>query len=102
MQDEKIYIEVSQKRLAQLGLDFNQVLAQLARRTRSRAPARSSRRSDVVQVRVGGQFTSVEQLRAMPIRGSSGAQLRLGDIADVQRGYIDPPGRQGAPPGQAR
>lgn len=28
-QDEKLYIEISQKRLAQLGLDFNQVLAQL-------------------------------------------------------------------------
>jgi len=29
-QDEKVFIEISQKRLAQLGLDFNQVLSQLA------------------------------------------------------------------------
>ena len=28
-QDEKVFIEISQKRLAQLGLDFNQVLAQI-------------------------------------------------------------------------
>ena len=28
-QDEKVFVEISQKRLAQLGLDFNQVLAQL-------------------------------------------------------------------------
>jgi multidrug efflux pump subunit AcrB len=40
---------------------------------------------------VGGQFEAVEQLRAMPIRGTSGNQLRLGDIAEVKRGYIDPP-----------
>ena len=45
---------------------------------------------DVVQVRVGGQFTSVEQLREMPIRGGSGSQIRLGDIAQVHRGYVDP------------
>ena len=27
----------------------------------------------------------------MPIRGSSGSQLKLGDIADIKRGYVDPP-----------
>jgi multidrug efflux pump subunit AcrB len=27
----------------------------------------------------------------MPIRGSSGKQLRLGDIAQIKRGYVDPP-----------
>jgi multidrug efflux pump subunit AcrB len=47
--------------------------------------------SDVLQVRVAGQFTAVEQLAAMPIRGASGAQLRLGDIAQIRRGYVDPP-----------
>jgi multidrug efflux pump subunit AcrB len=45
----------------------------------------------VVQVRVAGQFQAVEQLRAMPIRGSSGSQLRLGDIAEIKRDYVDPP-----------
>ena len=46
---------------------------------------------DVVQVRVAGQFEAVEELEAMPIRGASGSQLRLGDIAEVKRGYVDPP-----------
>jgi multidrug efflux pump subunit AcrB len=46
---------------------------------------------DNVQVRVAGQFQSVAQLRDMPIRGTSGNQLRLSDIAQVTRGYIDPP-----------
>ncbi len=92
VQDEKIFIEVSQKRIAQLGLDFNAGAGpDRRRRTRSRAPARSRTPQDVVQVRVAGQFTSVDQLRAMPIRGSSGNHLRLGDIAEIHRGYIDPP-----------
>jgi multidrug efflux pump subunit AcrB len=91
VQDEKVYIEVSQKRLAQLGLDFNVVLQQLGSQNAVESAGAIQSPLDVVQVRVGGQFTSVEQLREMPIRGSSGNQLRLGDIAEIRRGYVDPP-----------
>ncbi|WP_298928742.1 efflux RND transporter permease subunit [uncultured Ramlibacter sp.] len=91
VQDEKVYIEISQKRLAQLGLDMNQVLAQLGQQNAVESAGAVQTPLDVVQVRVAGQFELVEQLRAMPIRGSSGAQLRLGDIATIGRGYVDPP-----------
>ncbi|MDM0103883.1 efflux RND transporter permease subunit [Variovorax sp. J22R24] len=91
VQDEKVFIEVSQKRLAQLGLDFNTVLAQLGSQNAIESAGTIQSPQDVVQVRVGGQFTSVEQLRAMPIRGSSGSQMRLGDIAEIHRAYVDPP-----------
>ncbi|QNK67924.1 efflux RND transporter permease subunit [Variovorax sp. PAMC26660] len=91
VQDEKVYIEISQKRLAQLGLDFNAVLAQLGSQNAIESAGTIQSPLDVVQVRVGGQFTSVDQLREMPIRGSSGNQLKLGDIAEIRRGYIDPP-----------
>ena len=91
IQDEKIYIEVSQKRVAQLGLDFNAVLQQISAQNAVESAGTIQSPLDVVQVRVAGQFTNVDQLRAMPIRGSSGNQLRLGDIADIRRGYIDPP-----------
>ncbi len=90
VQDEKLYIEVSQARLSQLGLDMNQVLAQLGQQNAVESAGAVQTPLDQVQLRVGGQFNSVEQLRAMPIRGASGAQLRLGDIADVRRGYVDP------------
>ena len=91
LQDEKVFIEVSQKRVAQLGLDFNAVLAQIGSQNAVEPAGTIQSPLDVVQVRVAGQFTSVEQLRDMPIRGSSGNQLRLGDIADIHRGYVDPP-----------
>jgi multidrug efflux pump len=71
---------------------MNQVLAQLGSRTRWRAPARCRRPLDVVQVRVAGQFNSVEELkRHADPRSPPGGQLRLGDIADIRRGYVDPP-----------
>lgn len=90
VQDEKLYIEISQKRLAQLGLDMNQILAQLSQQNAIEGAGTMQAPLDVLQVRVAGQFTAVEDLRAMPIRGSSGNQIRLGDIADIKRGYVDP------------
>lgn len=91
VQEQKVWIEVSQKRLAQLGLDFEQVLQQLGAQNAVESAGTIQSPQDVVQVRVGGQFTDLDQLRAMPIRGSSGNQLRLSDIAEVRRGYVDPP-----------
>ncbi len=90
VQDEKLYIEISQKRLSQLGLDLNQVLTQLGQQNAVESAGAVQTPLDVVQVRVAGQFEAVSQLRAMPIRGSTGNQLRLGDIAEIRRGYVDP------------
>ena len=89
-QDEKLYIEISQKRLSQLGLDFNQVLAQLGQQNAVESAGAVQTPLDMVQVRVAGQFTSPEQLKVMPIRGAAGGQFLLGDIATIKRGYVDP------------
>src|SRR6476661_2880786 len=84
VQDEKLYVEISQKRLSQLGLDFNQVLQQLGQQNAVEPAGAVQTPLDVVQVRVGGQFQAVDQLASMPIRGSSGSQLKLGDIAEIK------------------
>jgi len=89
-QDEKIFIEISQKRLAQLGLDFNAVLAQLGQQNAVESAGVINSPTDFVQVRVGGQFNSVEQVKMFAIR-ANGASFKLGDIAEVKRAYIDPP-----------
>jgi multidrug efflux pump len=96
VQDEKIYIEISQKRLAQLGLDLNAVLAQLNAQNAVESAGAITTPIDTVQVRIAGQFQSLDDLRALPIRGAAaqgaGApQIRLADIAEVQRAYVDPP-----------
>jgi multidrug efflux pump len=90
VQDEKIFVNISKKQ-SQLGLDMNQVLSQLTQQNAVESAGTVQTPQDVLHVRVGGQFEAVEQLKAMPIRGASGSQLRLGDIADIQRGYADPP-----------
>src|SRR6478735_365440 len=72
VQDEKLYVEISQKRLSQLGLDMNQVISQLGQQNAVESAGAVQTPLDVVQVRVAGQFQAVDQLAAMPIRGSSG------------------------------
>jgi multidrug efflux pump len=91
VQDEKVFIDVSQKKIAQMGLDMGSVLAQLSQQNAVESAGTLQSPLDVVQVRVGGQFQNLDDVRAMPIRGGSGTQLRLGDIAEVSRGYVDPP-----------
>ena len=89
-QDEKLFVEISQKRLAQLGLDFTQVLGQNGQQNAVESAGTINAPTDFVQVRVGGQFNSVDELRQFPIR-AGGASFKLGDIAEIRRGYVDPP-----------
>ncbi|MBE2261229.1 MAG: efflux RND transporter permease subunit [Burkholderiaceae bacterium] len=91
VQDEKVFVEISQKRLAQMGLDMNAVLAQLGQQNAVESAGAVQTPLDVVQVRVAGQFNAIDELRSMPIRGPSGQQIRLSDIAEIRRGYVDPP-----------
>ncbi len=89
-QDEKVFIDISQKRLAQLGLDFNTVLAQIGQQNAVESAGVIDSPTDFVQVRVGGQFNSLEELERFPIR-AGGASFKLGDIAEIRRAYVDPP-----------
>ena len=89
-QDEKVFIEISQKRLAQLGLDFNVVLAQIGQQNAVESAGTINSPTDYLQVRVGGQFNTLDELKVFPIR-ANGASFKLGDIAQIRRAYVDPP-----------
>ena len=89
-QDEKLFVEISQKRLAQLGLDFNTVLAQLGQQNAVESAGTINSPTDFIQVRVGGQFNTVDELKSFSIR-AAGNSFRLGDIAEIRLAYVDPP-----------
>jgi len=95
-QAEKVFIELSQMRLAQLGLDMNQVLAQLAAQNAVEGAGLLDAGSQNLQVRVGGAFRTVEDIRRFPIRATNAATgvastVQLSDIAEVKRAFVDPP-----------
>jgi multidrug efflux pump subunit AcrB len=95
-QAERIFVEISQKRLAQLGVDLNQVIGQLAAQNAVEGTGTLTSAAEHVYVRVAGQFASVAELQRLPIRAINPAtgvasMIQLADIAQVSRGYVDPP-----------
>ena len=70
VQDEKIYIEISHRRLAQLGLDIGQLAQQLNAQNAVEGAGVVVLPTDNVQVRITGEFRAVEDLRQLPIRAN--------------------------------
>ncbi len=96
VQAEKVFLEIPQARLAQLGIDLNNVLGQLNAQNGIEGAGVYAGDQANVQMRVNGAFQTVEQIRQMPLRVTNPATgqsrtFKLGDIATVRRGYQDPP-----------
>lgn len=89
LQDEKIWIELSNTRLASMGLPLQLVQKALEEQNSVSAAGFFETATDRVQLRVSGQFETVEHIREFPIRIGE-RTFRLGDIAEVRRGFNDP------------
>ncbi len=89
LQDEKIWIELSNTKLATLGIPMGAVQQALQQQNAVVPTGFFETAGERVQLRVSGQFASVEDIRAFPVR-AGGRTLRLGDIAQVRRGFADP------------
>ncbi|MDH4567814.1 efflux RND transporter permease subunit [Pseudomonas sp. BN414] len=90
LQDEKIWIELSNVKLATLGLPLAAVQQALEEQNAVAAAGFFETPSDRVQLRVSGRFDSVKEIRDFPIRVGD-RTFRIGDVADVRRGFNDPP-----------
>lgn len=90
VQDEKIYVDVSPARLAAMGLVPTQVFDALQRQNAVTAAGFVETETDRVRLRVTGPFDTVESLREASLN-VGGRQFRLGDIAKISRGLVDPP-----------
>ena len=84
-------IEFSTQQMAALGIDASALLARRCRRrTRSSPSGVVDAGPERIAVRVSGEFTSEESLKALNFR-HNGRFFRLTDIATIRRGYVDPP-----------
>ncbi len=89
-QDERIIIEFSTEKLAGLGIDRGALIAAL-RAQNAVSPAGVLQTGDErLALRVSGAFRSEFDILAVNI-AINGRLIRLGDIATVTRGYVDPP-----------
>ena len=91
-QDEKIYIEFQQAKLSQMGLDINSIATQIGQQNNIGPSGVLVTPTDNVQIRLSGQFSDIRDLENLTLRGPGGTtNIRLGDIATVKHGYVDPP-----------
>ncbi|WP_414606655.1 efflux RND transporter permease subunit [Stenotrophomonas pavanii] len=89
LQDEKVWIELSNTRLATLGVSMQQVQQALADQNAVTGTSFFETATDRVQLRVTGQFNDIDAIRQFPIRAGD-RTVHLGDIAEVKRGFADP------------
>ncbi|WP_313919139.1 efflux RND transporter permease subunit [Tahibacter sp.] len=90
LQDEKIYIEVSNAKLATLGVSFAQVQATLEAQNAITPAGSFETASDRIYLRTSGAFDSEKAIGDIAIR-ANGRLFRLSDVAEVKRAYSDPP-----------
>jgi multidrug efflux pump len=89
-QKEKIYIEGSDKRLAALGIDPLLIFSTLATQNSMESAGAMVTSQNRVLLRVDGGFDSLDSIRAIGIRVNDRI-FSLGDVAEIWRGYEDPP-----------
>ncbi|RON54887.1 efflux RND transporter permease subunit [Pseudomonas frederiksbergensis] len=90
LQDEKIWIELSNVKLATLGLPLAAVQQALEEQNAVSTAGFFETSSERLQLRVTGNFQTVEQIKSFPIRVGD-RTFRIADVADVRRGFNDPP-----------
>ncbi len=90
LQDEKIWIELSNTKLATLGLPLAAVQQALEAQNAVAAAGFFETPSERIQLRVTGRFESVQEIRDFPIRVGD-RTFRIADVAEVKRGFNDPP-----------
>ncbi|MFP3517332.1 efflux RND transporter permease subunit [Pseudomonas sp. SIMBA_077] len=90
LQDEKIWIELSNLKLATLGLPLAAVQQALEEQNAVSTAGFFETPSERVQLRVSGNFKTVEDIQRFPIRVGE-RTLLISDVADVRRGFNDPP-----------
>ena len=89
-QEEKIFIEISNAKLATLGVEPAQIFQTLANQNAVAAAGTFETPSDRIYLRPTGALDSVAAIRDLAIRANNRV-FRLGDVAEVARGYVDPP-----------
>ncbi|HVW74580.1 MAG TPA: efflux RND transporter permease subunit [Rhizomicrobium sp.] len=89
-QPEQIFVDFSYAKLATLGVSAQDIIAALQRQNAVTPAGSIDTKGPQVFVRLDGAYDSVQAVADTPIVGA-GRTLKLSDIADIRRGYQDPP-----------
>ena len=89
LQDQKIWIELSNTKAAQLGIPVTAIQQALQQQNTVASAGFFETGTDRIQMRVSGQLQSVDELKQMPLL-VAGKTIQLGDVAEIYRGFSEP------------
>ena len=90
VQDERIFVEFSHAKLATLGITPQALFDSLAKQNNVTPAGTVETSSQRVPLRVTGALDGAKAVAETPVESNSRV-FRLGDIATVTHGYVDPP-----------
>ncbi|WP_374667820.1 efflux RND transporter permease subunit [Acinetobacter sp.] len=90
LQDQKIWIEISNTKATQMGIPVTAIQQALQQQNTVASAGFFETNSDRIQVRVSGNLHNIDELRQMPLLVND-RTIQLGDVAEVYRGFSDPP-----------
>ncbi|EMC8617848.1 efflux RND transporter permease subunit [Acinetobacter baumannii] len=89
LQDQKIWIEISNTKAVQLGIPVSAIQEALQKQNSMASAGFFETGTGRIQIRVSGQLQSVDDIKKMPLLVGD-KTIQLGDVADVYRGFSQP------------
>ena len=89
-QEERLYIDIPMQKLTRLGLTVDDIAGVVSKENAMAAGGFVETEQDRVYIRTGEGLAGEAALRAIPLAVGD-KRLKLGDIATISRGTIDPP-----------
>ncbi len=89
LQDQKIWIELSNTKAVQLGVPVTAIQEAIQKQNDMAGAGFFETGTDRIQIRVSGHLHSVDDLKKMPLLVGD-KTIQLGDVADVYRGFSEP------------
>lgn len=89
LQDQKIWIEISNTKAVQLGIPVTAIQEALQKQNAMASAGFFETGTDRIQIRVSGHLQDVDEIKKMPLLVGD-KTIQLGDVADVYRGFSQP------------
>ena len=89
LQDQKIWIELSNTKAVQLGVPVTVIQEAIQKQNDMAGAGFFETGTDRIQIRVSGHLHSVDDLKKMPLLVGD-KTIQLGDVAEVYRGFSEP------------
>lgn len=91
MQQEVVYVEIDRVKASRLGIPLSSIFQTISQQNAVTDAGQVRVGSMEVRFRVSGDYGDVRDIGEQLVRGSSGALLKVSDVATIKKGYLDPP-----------